>query len=102
MANILDALTNDDGSAVDTRPPPSAKVVTWLHGQASTVRREDIHHRIGFGPGDVSDGSHDHDGKNSKTLWATGTLALLASGATLPDTVTKVNEIISLLKLKGA
>ena len=100
--NILDSLTADDGAATDGRQPPSPKVIDWIHARASTGRKNDLHHRIGFGIGDVADGRHTHNGKDSVSLWEGATLTDLAGGATLADTITKVNQIIALLRQKGA
>lgn len=98
---------NNQGSALgdddlDGIQPPSQKIVDIFHGRASTTEPLDIHHRIGFGPGDVADGQHTHDGTNSPALWDAATIpSSLAGSPTNAQLATAVNSLISLLGLKA-
>jgi len=49
-------LGNGDGGDYTRTPPPLQKIVDWFHGRASTNRREDIHHTLGYGPGQAAPG----------------------------------------------
>jgi len=49
-------LGDGDGGDYTRTPPPLQKIVDWFHGRASTNRREDIHHTLGYGPGQAAPG----------------------------------------------
>lgn len=57
-----------DDLDLDGKTPPTRKYIEWLHQNASSGRREDLHHAIGFGPTDVAAGDHTHNGRDSLAL----------------------------------
>jgi len=97
MAGPFDDLANADENAVDGKNPPAEKVVDWFHGRASTSRRDDIHHRIGFGEADAASGTHTHDGVNSAPLWADADydLTALSLAATTAQIIAKINVMLA-------
>lgn len=102
MADILDELSNLDDESLEGKAPPSAKVVEWLHANASTREVNDIHHRTGTNEADASPGNHTHNGRDSYALFDSDAIpADLAGAATLAQTITAVNSILALLRTKG-
>lgn len=100
---ILDDLAGLSDTAVDGRTPPTRKFIDWLHGNASTKRREDVHHAIGFGPLDAAAGDHTHNGKDSQGLFTPDVVLVNVSGAsTVAELAAAINKINDLLRTKGA
>ena len=102
MAGFLDELSNLDESKLEGLAPPSSKLVEWFHGNASTREANDVHRRIGTGDADASPGNHTHNGRDSYALFDSDDVpADLAPSATLAQTITAVNAILALLRLKA-
>jgi hypothetical protein len=103
MANQDDVFGMSD-SAVDGKTPPSEKVVGWFHGRVSTSKPSDVHHRLGFGPGEASPGPHRHDGKDSLPLFDATEIVLtdISNTATGTQIATAVNAINAALRRLGA
>lgn len=102
MANEDDTFGMND-EAINGKKPPSQKFVEWLHGQVSTKRPTDIHHRLGTSDEDASPGSHTHDGKNSMPLFTKDlVLTDISNTATGTQIATAVNAINAALRRLGA
>lgn len=103
MANQDDigGLTDE---SINGKTPPSQKVVDFLHGQASTKKPTDLHHRLGFTSEDAAPGDHTHDGKNSKGLFTpeVTTLTDISNTATGTQIAAAVNALNAALRLLGA
>lgn len=67
---FLDEITNLSSADVEGKTPPPTRIIDWLHGRVSTTKPTDIHHALGKGPSNASQGDHDHNGKNSMPLWS--------------------------------
>lgn len=105
MAGMSDLFKIKD-SDIDGQAPPSTKVVDWFHGKVSTRLPTDLHHRIGFGEGEVSAGDHTHNGTNSKFLFdATTTVLTNLTGTPttvqMRDAINKLNDALKLLGAGG-
>lgn len=100
---ILDDLAGLSDTSMDGRPPPTQKFLDWLHGKASTKRREDVHHALGFGPLDAAAGDHTHNGKDSPGLFAPDVVLVdITPTATGAQIATAVNALNALMRAKGA
>jgi hypothetical protein len=101
--SIFDDIAKADDTNVDGKAPPSSKVVDWLHGKASTDKPEDVHHSIGFSPTQVSQGNHNHDGKNSVALFDDADIpADLSATPTNAQIAVVVNQILALLRARSS
>lgn len=81
--------------------PPSARFLRWFHREVDT-KKEDEHHRIGFGPDDAAAGDHTHNGVDSAALFDASQLpAVLAPTATLPQTIDAFNALRAVIATKA-
>lgn len=46
----------ESDDALTRKPPPAQRIVDWFHGRASTNKKEDLHHKLGYGPGEAAPG----------------------------------------------
>lgn len=102
MSGLFDSLADDDGSSIDGKAPPPAKIADWLHGNVSTEDTASIHHRLGTGPSDAASGQHTHRGRDSMFLFSgaeIGPLTDLPASPTTEQIRDAVNRINALLRL---
>lgn len=98
---LVQVLGGIDSSAFQGAPPPSEAFVTWLHGQSSTTKPEDIHHALGFGEFNAAVGNHRHNGKDSLKIIPDNEFALpvdLTAGASTTDIVNSINQLNKLCR----
>lgn len=89
--------------SVNGKKGPSRKIIDWFHQQVSTQNDSDVHHPLGFGPGEASRGDHTHDGKNSKPLWGDDVeLHDVTVSSTAAQIADAINAINAALRQKGA
>jgi hypothetical protein len=100
--SVFESLADDDGSSVDGKAPPPAKVLDWVHGNASTDANS-IHHRLGTQENDASPGNHRHRGTDSYALFDDGDILTdISNTATGAQIASAVNAINALLRELGA
>ncbi len=99
--SVLKDLASASDATIEGLTPPSAKMVDFLHGNASTAQRNDIHHKLGFAPEDAAAGDHTHNGVNSPGLFTGLTFADITAGATGAQIAAAVNAINAALRLVG-
>lgn len=100
--SAFESLADDDGSSVDGKAPPPAKVADWLHGNVSTDATS-LHHRLGTQENDASPGDHRHRGIDSFPLFDDGDVLVdISNTATGTQIATAVNKIHALLRELGA
>lgn len=98
---LLQALGSISQEAIEGATPPSEAFVTWLHGQASTTRPQDLHHPLGFQENNAAPGNHRHNGKDSLKIIPDGEFTLpvnLTAGASNADIVAAINKLNDLCR----
>lgn len=98
--NLIQQLTQISSESLEGAAPPSEAFVTWLHGQASTSKPEDLHHTLGFTEFTTSPGNHRHQGKDSLMIIPSGEYVLtdLAASPPTSDIVAAVNALNKLCR----
>lgn len=96
---LLTALSSISQESIEGAPPPSEAFVTWLHGQASTTKPQDLHHALGFTDTTAAVGSHRHNGKDSLRIIPDGEYTLppnLSASPATSDIVAAVNALLTM------
>lgn len=99
---FLDELTNLSDTSIDGKKPPSTKFADWFHQRVSASRDTDLHHQLGSTEGTAARGSHTHDGKNSKPLWAVEEVPVdLPASPTNAQFRDATNAILAMMRQKA-
>lgn len=98
--SLIQALTQISSESLEGAAPPSEAFVTWLHGQASTTKPDDLHRTQGFTEFQVNPGNHRHNGKDSLKIIPDGEYVLTDLGVSpaTSDIVTAVNALNKLCR----
>lgn len=88
--------------SINGKKGPSRKILDWFHQQASTQNDSDIHHPLGFGPGEAARGDHTHNGKDSKPLFTDLQLNDVTGASPAADIAAAINAINDALRTLGA
>lgn len=99
--NLTDLFAELEKGDINSKSPPSVKLVEWFHRNAGHDRDIDLHHLIGTNPGDVARGNHVHDGRDSPALWTASQMPA-SPAATTASLKTAVDAVIALLTAKSA
>ena len=102
MPNFFDDILEADDADLEGKAPPSAKILDWLHGNASTTETTDMHHRLGFGPTEASQGDHVHDGKSSRHLFSNTAQSAVSGASTTAQLAAAITELQALMRRVGA
>ena len=94
--SLTDLFAELEKGDINSTQPPSIKFIEWFHRNASRDRDADIHHQIGTGPGEVARGNHDHDGRNSPSLWDVSEIPAdpAATTAALATWAAEINDLL--------
>lgn len=99
---FLDEITNLSSQSLEGKAPPPTRFVDWLHSRVSTSRDTDLHHQLGITPATAAVGNHDHEGKNSITLWDAADIpADLPATPTTAEFRDATNAILARLRQKS-
>lgn len=99
--SLTDLFAELERGDINAKQPPSVKFLEWLHRNASKDRDVDLHHQIGTGPGEVARGNHNHDGKNSPSLFSSADVPA-DPAATTAALATWAAAINALLKTRAS